>query len=93
MGQKHVIEQRGKTDFGEQKGRISSRSTASTPAEVIEILGRSGVKGIIKARCRVVSGRDTGRILMRNIVGPIKIGDIILLRETEMESSEGFGRR
>ncbi|MDI6721026.1 MAG: 30S ribosomal protein S28e [Candidatus Aenigmarchaeota archaeon] len=64
-----------------------------TPAEVIIFLGRAGTKGVNKVKCRVIDGRDKGKILTRNIMGPVKIGDIVMLRETEMDSSGSYGRR
>ena len=65
----------------------------ATPASVLNILGRSGTKGITSVRCRIIDGRDKGKVLTRNVLGPIKVGDIIMLRETEMESSGRYGRR
>ncbi|MFH0832640.1 MAG: 30S ribosomal protein S28e [Candidatus Aenigmatarchaeota archaeon] len=65
----------------------------STPAEVINVLGRKGAKGVTTIKCRVVDGRDKGKVLTRNIIGPVRLGDVIMLRETEMESSETYGRR
>lgn len=65
----------------------------ATPAEIIDILGRAGTKGVTKIKCRVIEGKDTGKILLRNVMGPIRLGDVVMLRETEMESSGSYGRR
>jgi small subunit ribosomal protein S28e len=65
----------------------------ATPAEVIQIVGRMGAKGIIRLKCRLIDGKDKGKILSRNVIGPVKLGDVLMLRETEMESSGSFGRR
>lgn len=59
----------------------------------VEIVGlnpiKTGIHGeVYQVLCKVMDGKDKGRVIRRNVKGPLKKGDIILLLETEREAKE-----
>ena len=67
------------------------------PAEVVEIVGRTGMTGeATQVKVRVNDApnpRDVGRIITRNVVGPVRIGDILMLEGYRDESARRLNAR
>ena len=54
-------------------------------AMVREIIGRTGSRGAI-TQVKVQFVDDPNRYLIRNVMGPIKVGDVLVLLESEREA-------
>ena len=83
MARQQNIKQ-GKESSSRGRNKISGEVV---PAVVEEVIGRTGFRGeITQVKCLVQEGRDQGRSMRRNVKGPIRPGDILMLRETEIEA-------
>jgi small subunit ribosomal protein S28e len=59
----------------------------SVVAEVIELLGKTGMHGeAMTVKCRIREGDSKGRVISRNVLGPVREGDVLQLRETARDA-------
>jgi len=59
----------------------------AVPAIVEFEIGRAGTRGeLTQVKCRILQGRNQGKQMRRNVRGPVRKRDILMLRETEIEA-------
>lgn len=79
------------------KDNAQQGSPSQTPAKlsnepavkavVEKLILRTGARGeITQVECKILEGRNNGKEMRRNVKGPVRLGDLITLRETEIEA-------
>jgi small subunit ribosomal protein S28e len=77
---------RDRRDIQQEEKKAAVYFTQAVPARVEEIVGRTGARGeAVQVRCKIL-GNDKNKIIRRNCKGPLQLGDILMLRETEIEA-------
>ena len=57
------------------------------PAQIVEVMGRTGMRGEASSvKVRILDGDDRGRIIRRNVIGPVEVGDQLLLIDSSREA-------
>ena len=75
------------------KGSEKLTEEGAVPAIVEAVLGRGGTRGeITQVKAKILQGKNRGKSMRRNVRGPIKKRDILMLRETEIEARR-MGKR
>ena len=70
-----------------KKGMDKLSGSQAVPGVVEDIVGRTGFRGeITQVKARVLQGYNRGKVLRRNVKGSVRLKDILMLIETEIEA-------
>jgi small subunit ribosomal protein S28e len=78
-------QEKSRDEKSESKGRVTF--AFAVPGRVEEIVGRTGTRGeATQVRVKILDGRDKNKTIRRNVRGPVQLGDMLMLTETEIEA-------
>lgn len=86
MGSKKQQKPKEQKQTGGTKG-AEKILRAAVPAVIEELIGRTGFRGeITQVKCRILQGNERGKVMRRNVKGPVRLKDVLMLRETAIEA-------
>src|SRR3989338_10779345 len=93
-GVKEVKERFVKKAETEERIEGEIRFPEGYAAEVKEIVARGGTRGeLTQVMCQILDGPDRNKAIRRNVKGPVRPGDVLILLETEIEAQRMGGPR
>ena len=76
-----------KQEIKQEASKSGLDTSTAVPAVVEEIIGRTGFRGeITQVKARILQGFAKGKVMRRNVKGPVRLRDILMLRETQIEA-------
>lgn len=80
-------QQKSNQEVKQEAMKVSFGSGTAVPAVIEDVIGRTGFRGeVTQVKCRIMQGNEQGKTMRRNVKGPIRLRDIIMLRETQIEA-------
>jgi small subunit ribosomal protein S28e len=68
---------------------ISGKFGSEGPVNAVieSVVGRTGARGeVTQVNVKILEGKNKDKEMRRNVKGPVRIGDLLTLRETEIEA-------
>jgi len=86
-GNKQKQTKQVQTSSSASKESSALLSESAVPGVVEAIVGRTGARGeVTQVKCRILGGYDRGKVMRRNVKGPVRKKDVLMLRETQIEA-------